>query len=436
MKELVSAPPGFEILRRIGVGGMAEIFLARQMGIEGFERNVVLKRILPELAKDAEATAMFVDEAKIAASLRHSNIVQIHTLGAADGNHFLAMEYLEGKDVRDLMRKLKSEGAVLPLEHVLSIGIGVAAGLQYAHEKTNLAGRPLRIVHRDVSPENVFITFEGEVKILDFGIAHAASRLAMTRAGHLKGKTAYMSPEQSQGDPVDRRSDIFCACILLWELSTGRRLFKRANEFEEMRAVVHKDAPRPSEVIDDFPLILEEILVRGLQRRPEDRYPTAQALQLDLERFAREEGIATSGLSLAEQMKSLFPDDAPQPQQDRTVAPVHRPRPVRPVRASAPRVVGVALSALLFLGADWLGLPAEVESVAPPSPEAGISERTEPPEIAAPQVCEEQPIEKLAISVAPSPRPHFVKRHHRLRLKSHKKARVDLDALLIHGGLP
>jgi serine/threonine protein kinase len=297
----------YEIIRRLATGGMAEIYLARATGIEGFEKQVVLKRILPQYADDDEFVSMFLDEARLAATLHHSNVVQVFDIGAVDGQYFLSMELLQGQDGRHLMRAAARAGG-LPIEHALSIVMGVCAGLHYAHEHT-VDGKPLGLVHRDVSPQNVFVTYDGNVKLLDFGIARASSRLSQTRAGSLKGKIAYMSPEQCSGLPLDRRSDVFSASIFLWEMTTGRRLYTGDSDFEVMRKLREEDPPRPSTVGFAYPRALERIVLKGLQRDREQRYASAEELLLELEAFAREARMPVSTVRLSKYMRELFRDD-------------------------------------------------------------------------------------------------------------------------------
>ncbi|MCU1276943.1 MAG: hypothetical protein JWM53_489, partial [bacterium] len=298
----------YETLRRIAVGGMAEIHLARAVGLEGFEKLVVLKRILPQYADDEEFVRMFLDEARLAATLHHSNVVQVYDIGAVDGQYFLSMEFLHGQDGRQLMKTVAASQQPLPLENAIAIMIGVLAGLHYAHERV-VDGKPLNLVHRDVSPQNVFVTYDGGVKLLDFGIARASSRLSETRAGTLKGKIAYMSPEQCSGLPIDRRSDVFAAAIILWELTTGRRLFTGDSDFEVMRKIKEEDSPRPSAGSFAYPLALERIVLKGLKRDPAERYASAEEMQLELEAFVREQRLPVSAVGLGRWMRETFRDD-------------------------------------------------------------------------------------------------------------------------------
>ena len=226
----VPVPPGarigkYEVVHRIATGGMAEIFLVRAVGIYGFEKYVVLKRILPQHAASEEFVKMFLKEARVAASLDHANIAQVHDIGEAGGSTFFTMEYLHGEDLRHIVRYLDSRALRLPLEHALSIVIGAAAGLHFAHEKKGPDGRSLGIVHRDVSPANIVVTYDGGVKLVDFGIAKLATDPELSQRYALKGKLAYMSPEQLHNLPVDRRSDVFSLGIVLYEITTHARLF-------------------------------------------------------------------------------------------------------------------------------------------------------------------------------------------------------------------
>ena len=303
----------YEILRPLARGGMAELFLARATGIQGFEKLVVLKRILPEMARDKEYVEMFLDEARLAAGLHHSNIVQVYDIGDDAEAPFFSMEYLHGEDVRQILRAAQLAGRRVPVEHALSIAIGVAAGLHHAHELADSDGRPLGIVHRDVSPHNVAVTFDGGVKLLDFGVAKTRRSAASTRHGTLKGKLGYMSPEQCRGDDLDRRSDVFAVAILLWELLAGRRLYGGRSDFGVMKSIVEIDAPRPSLVWHDCPAELEAIVMRGLRRERDARPKTAEELQLALEAFARAERLPVSNAGLGHYLRQLFGTKAAAP---------------------------------------------------------------------------------------------------------------------------
>jgi Protein kinase domain len=290
----------YHLLRKLAVGGMAEIYLARVSGAGGFEKNVVLKRILPQLAESDEFFAMFMDEARIAATLQHPNLVHIYDAGQAGTDYFIAMEHLDGADLHTVRRVLAERKENLPLQHAIFIVSAVAAGLHYAHEKLGLDGRPLHIVHRDVTPQNVFLTREGGVKLVDFGIAKATNRKSTTSYGTLKGKLAYMSPEQCRAEPVDRRSDVYALGILLYELTAGRRPHPGTSEYELLREIVEGEVPPPSQVKPDYPADLEPIAMRALARDRADRYPNALAMEQDLEKFARRHELVGSTLAMAE----------------------------------------------------------------------------------------------------------------------------------------
>ncbi len=295
----------YELLKQLAIGGMAEIFLAKARGIEHFEKLVVLKRILPQYASCQEFVTMFLDEARLAATLQHANIAQVYDIGEDKGCLFFTMEFINGEDARSLLKRVVNKRRRLPVEHALTIVIGAAAGLHSAHEKTGFDGRPLNIVHRDVSPANVLISFDGCVKLIDFGVAKAAERQTETVAGTLKGKVAYMAPEQCRGEPLDRRADVFALGILLYELTTSRKLF-RGNEYAILKQITDKPITPPSRIRSTYPPELERIVMKALAKDAVDRYPTAQHLQLDLERFARTSGMVTSSLKLGEYMRDLF----------------------------------------------------------------------------------------------------------------------------------
>ncbi len=299
----------YQLLRRLATGGMAELFLARAQAIHGFEKLVVLKRILPQHAQSEDFIRMFLAEARLAAKLHHPNVAQVYDIGEQVGTYFFTMEYVQGQDLRRLVRAARRKQTPIPLEHILHIIMGMAGGLHHAHEKVGTDGRPLGIVHRDVSPSNVLVTYEGDVKVVDFGIAKAATAQVSTIAGTLKGKIPYMSPEQCRGEVVDRRSDIFSIGTLLWELTTGKRLFAGENEFAILNRVAKADVPPPSSIRPEYPPELEAIVMRALQCDPDHRYSSAIDLQIDLEDFAREARLPVSSARMGRFMRSLFDDE-------------------------------------------------------------------------------------------------------------------------------
>ncbi|HEY1585455.1 MAG TPA: protein kinase, partial [Polyangia bacterium] len=272
----------------------------------GFQKMVVIKRILPQLATKTDFVEMFLDEARIAATLQHPNVVQMYDVGVVDGNYFIAMEYLHGEDVRSLMRALHRKDQKLPLEHALNIVIGVSSGLHYAHEKVGFDGKPLEIVHRDVTPQNIIVTYDGAVKLLDFGIAKASNRFGETRFGTLKGKVPYMSPEQCRGEPLDRRSDIFSLGIMLYELTLGKRLYQGKSDFEVLKQIVEGTVTPPHELDKDYPPALEAIVMRALDKEKDKRYQTAREIQADLESMVRADRLHVSPIAMTHFMEETF----------------------------------------------------------------------------------------------------------------------------------
>ncbi|MCC6555181.1 MAG: serine/threonine protein kinase, partial [Polyangiaceae bacterium] len=273
----------YRLIAELGHGGMAEVFLAVAQGPAGFNKLTVIKQIRPQLAEDPEFLAMFLDEARLAARLNHPHIVQTNEVGHEGHRYFLAMEYLEGQPLNRIIHRVGRER--FPLAMHLAILTETLAGLHYAHELTDYDGTPLEVVHRDVTPHNVFVTYEGQVKVVDFGIAKAMSSTAETKTGVLKGKVAYMAPEQARGEKVDRRADVVSVGVMLWEAAVGRRLWKGMPDVAILARVVGGEIPPPREVRADVAPELEAIILRALAPRREDRYGTAGELAADLERL-------------------------------------------------------------------------------------------------------------------------------------------------------
>jgi serine/threonine protein kinase len=296
----------YEILRKLTRGGMAEIFLARTSGPSGFEKLVVLKKILSKYAGKQRYVQLFLEEAKLAASLDHPNIAQVYDIGMVDGSYFFAMEYLHGQDVRSILHRAWRIGARFPVEHAVQIARNVASALHFAHEKRRSDGTLLGLVHRDVSPSNVIVTYDGATKLLDFGVAKTAASTVKTRTGALKGKIAYMSPEQARGMPVDRRSDIFSLGIVLWEMVTTQRLYRADNDLATLQLIIHRPPRPPSDLVPDCPPELERIVLRALAQNPADRYPDAEQLVDDLDELAREHKLRQSPNALAAALGQLF----------------------------------------------------------------------------------------------------------------------------------
>ena len=298
----------YELIRQIAIGGMAELYLARTVGIEGFEKLVVVKRILPQFAANASFVNMFLNEARLAATLHHPNIAQVYDIGVEDGDYFFAMEYVHGEDLDRIGPQSQEQGVPISMDAALTLTAGLCAGLHYAHERVAPDGRPLQIVHRDVSPSNVLVSFDGSVKLVDFGIARAFSGKTNTTQGGLKGKIVYMSPEQCRSDStLDRRSDIYSVGTLLYELTTGRTPYTGETEYAILNQIVNVDVPPPSMLVPGYPPALEQILMRALARSPSARYTTAVELQGAIEDFAHDNRLRVSPLVLARLMSTLFP---------------------------------------------------------------------------------------------------------------------------------
>ncbi len=291
------------IVGELAVGGMAEVFLGVHRGPEGFQKAVVIKRVLPAYSGNPSFVQMFVDEARIAARLEHPNIVRTYEFGEADGQYFTTMEYLPGEDLAKVLDKLSFSRQQTPLHIAAGIMANVCAGLHFAHQLTDTSGRPLSLIHRDINPANIIVTYSGEVKLIDFGVAKTTT--SETQTGTIKGKVAYMSPEQLLARGVDQRSDVFSTGVVLWELLTGRPLFLRDSEAATMYAIMNDPMRTPSRLRPEIPRELDAICMRALARTPADRYESAEELGMELERF-----LATQpkfdGRAAARMLEDLF----------------------------------------------------------------------------------------------------------------------------------
>jgi serine/threonine protein kinase len=301
----------YTLFERIGRGGMADVFKARVQGPAGFERVFVVKRILPHLSDDPQFNKMFVEEAKMSARLNHPNIVQVFELGAVDGEYFISMEYVRGRDLAETMRTLWARVGPPRPELVAYVGREMCRALAYAHDLTGDDGKPIGMIHRDVSPSNVMLSYEGAVKILDFGIAKALGgdqKDEGTQRGTLKGKFAYMAPEQTQGNDVDRRIDIFATGIVLHEILTGRRLFKGENDLQTVEKVRQCDVPPPSLQNPLCPPELDAIVLKALAKSRDDRFQTANDMADALDDIVHMTRFQPT--HLAQLMRDLFPGEA------------------------------------------------------------------------------------------------------------------------------
>ncbi|MDC0711137.1 serine/threonine protein kinase [Stigmatella sp. ncwal1] len=294
----------YDLLRKIASGGMGQVFLARERG--GVERLVVLKLILPHLAEDDEFLTMFLEEARLVGRLRHPNLVTILDLSEIEGRHCLAMEFVQGDDLRRLDKQARLKGQLLPPGVVLRIISEAAAGLDYAHQARDAQGQPLKLVHRDVSPQNILVGFDGGVKIIDFGVAKAAGSSQQTATGVLKGKYPYMSPEQASGQAIDGRSDQFALGVVMWELLTGKRLFKGESDLMTLRLVKDCQVPYPSQLNPKLPPGLDEVVMRALEATPQKRFPDCGAFRLALEDYIIQMRLSASSAHLAAYLRGLY----------------------------------------------------------------------------------------------------------------------------------
>jgi serine/threonine protein kinase len=296
----------YQLIDRVAIGGMAEVFKAKRAGVAGFEKVVAVKRILPHLSENKEFLDMFVDEAKMVAGLAHPNIVQIFDLGRIEKSYYIAMEYVHGRDLRTIMRRARDKGLRMPLDLSLRVVEKVCAALEYAHRKKDERGQPMQIVHRDVSPQNILIAFEGDVKLVDFGIAKAATKASNTDRGALRGKLLYMSPEQAWGRPIDRRSDVFSLGIVLYEMVTETKPFVGAGTEVSILELVRQCVITPAREINPrVPEALDRVIMKALARDPAERYQDAGQMQRGLERFLRDRP-PVSARDLARFLELLF----------------------------------------------------------------------------------------------------------------------------------
>jgi TonB family protein len=327
------APSGTEfgqyvIEEHIATGGMADVYKARMMGMEGFQKTVAIKRILSNLTDSDEFVRMFIDEAKLAAQLSHNNIIHIFDLGKIDRSHYIAMEYIEGRDLRSILEDCRERDVKMPTELALYITNLLASALDYAHKKRDFDNRALGLVHRDVSPQNVLISFDGDVKLCDFGIAKAASKASQTRAGALKGKLQYMSPEQAWGKDIDHRSDLFSLGLVLFEMLTNEKVFSGTSELSVLEQVRDPIITAPSMKNPNVDSDVDRIIFLALNAEREERYQSAEDMKRDLERIARKQGKAANRSTLVAFLESLDPGGRvapPSEDADKTPIPTEPP---------------------------------------------------------------------------------------------------------------
>jgi TonB family protein len=405
----------YVLIEKIATGGMAEVWKARKRGEEGFQKIVAIKKILPHLSDNQDFIEMFVDEAKLAAQLNHNNIIHIYDLGKIQSSFYIAMEYIDGYDLKTILRRGEERDHPMGVELALFIASKVASALDYAHRKKDFDEREMGLVHRDVSPQNVLISQEGDIKLCDFGIAKAASKASHTQAGALKGKLQYMSPEQAWGRTIDRRSDIFALATVLFEMLTNRKLFSGDNELSILEQVREARVTAPSQYNDEVIPQIDAVVVKALQKDPANRYQTAGEMARDLDAIlysfkptptSADLAIYMHRISASEPVTHLsepFPAAAPAP------VPVPVPEPAKPAPApvahaapiAAPTVVEpweqpqpakkspvplIAIGAvvlLLILGAVW-ALTRKKDTTAAPAQTASTATTTAAPAAAAP----------------------------------------------------
>ncbi|MBN2804545.1 MAG: serine/threonine protein kinase [Deltaproteobacteria bacterium] len=296
----------YQIIRKLDAGGMAEVYEGVAQGIQGFKKKIAIKRVLPHLVENEKFIAMFLDEARISLHLSHANIVQVFDIGKAGGTYFIVMEYVEGLNLKNILNYLKENKRVLPIEQSIFIAIEMCRGLSYAHSLRNNEGEKLNIVHRDVSPPNVLISKQGEVKIVDFGLAKANSQLEATAPGVVKGKYAYLCPQSATGTPVDLRMDVFGCGIVLYEMLTGKRLFLGKNDLETIENVRAANIPYLPEINSDVTPDLDSILRKALAKEPENRFQTCDALAESLAGYLFSHRLKVTSFDLQRFVQSIL----------------------------------------------------------------------------------------------------------------------------------
>ena len=376
----------YEIQSRLAVGGMGEVFYALQRGVKGFERPVILKSLLPDLAQQEGSVEQFLDEARVAATLNHPNVVSIYEVGQWNGQYFIAMEYIHGRNVAQMIKASLRQGKPVPPEVTAKVIRDAALGLDHAHHAHDTEGRPLEVVHRDISPQNIMVRDDGVTKVVDFGIARATNRATRTATGVVKGKLIYMAPEQLAGEPIGGRSDQFSLGIVLWEMLCGRRLFKSDQDLEVIKQVLSAQIPRPSEISPGVPAALDEIAMRMLERDPERRFATCAEAAQKLDLFLQGHPGATTTF-VAEYLKSLGPTEVRTPSNPNNFvislkSPSTSAETVAFGTTSRRWVLPTALAALVALGglASVLYLRrAEVQTTPVVAPTVLVEPPQEPP---------------------------------------------------------
>ncbi len=296
----------YRLLKKLAVGGMAEVYIAKQKGVEGFEKLVVIKMLLPKFTSDRQFVTMFLDEARLAARLSHPNVVHIYDLGLADGKYYIAMEYIHGENLSSIRKTCRKNKETAPLEITLKIFSQACEGLHHAHTKTDIQGNPLNIVHCDISPQNILVSYEGVAKVVDFGVAKAANLVTGGEEGQIRGKLAYLSPEQCKAQALDGRSDIFSMGIVLWELITGRQLFGRLTPRETLKRIAVSEIPSPRKLNPQLPVEVEAITLKALAKDPNQRFQTAYEMHTALDECMKNHEMNADTLQVGSFLRVMF----------------------------------------------------------------------------------------------------------------------------------
>ena len=296
----------YRVIERLDVGGMAEVFRGRALSVEGIEKEVAIKRVLPTLTRKKKFMQMFLDEARLSMRLNHANIVQVFDVGRSGETYFIVMEYVDGANLRRIFQRASERGYRIPLQVACYMMIEVCKGIAHAHEMKDENGRPLGIVHRDVSPPNILISRSGEVKIVDFGLAKAVTQVALTDPGIVKGKFSYLSPEAAEGLPIDHRADIFSAGIVLFELLSNRQLFRGKTDVETLELVRAAEVPPLSKLNPEVPELFERIVYKALAKDPRKRYSSAREMGDDLSHFLFDNSLKVTSYDLQAVFRRLI----------------------------------------------------------------------------------------------------------------------------------
>ena len=366
----------YRLIKKLAQGGMAEIFVAKSTGAGGFEKTVIVKRILPRLSAHDKFVKMFVNEAKLTSALNHSNIVQIFDFGKVGADYFIAMEFVDGKDLRSIVRACRERARKIPMEFMLYTGVQITKGLEYAHTRTDADGAPMNLIHRDVSPQNVLLSRHGEIKLTDFGIAKATGGLNETVANEVKGNFGYMPPEQAAGMPLDPRADVYAAAMVLYELCTLRNPFADSNLMTVITRIRDMVPPPPSRFNPAVSKALDEILLRGLEKRPEDRWSSAGEMCAALSEELFPSPTELVQASFSSFLNSLFPPELPPSRPGVTPTPAAglksgwgtsnpvapTPPPASTATPLAPKKPSYEVTAESRAGADSAVFPASPDS--------------------------------------------------------------------------